>query len=65
MATLVVYYNPKRLDTFGPKAVLTQKMEVTYLGQKKSEKIEGSILSQKLAEDVRAHQIERIDIHLA
>jgi len=63
-STLVVYHNPKKLDTFGSKATSVKEIELTYYGQK-PKKVSGSIITNSDAQDVRAHQIERIDLHLA
>ena len=62
--TLVVYHNPKRLDTFGDRAVRPTAIEL----KRKDEsdiKFTGSRIPSLFAERVRQAHYDRIDINLA
>lgn len=62
--TLVIYHNPKRKDTFGPKAAKIK--EITLKPQDKPNVIlKTSYINSPLALDVRAGKIARIDILLS
>ncbi len=63
-ATMIVYHNPKRKDTFGPGAVKPLRHVLSYIGRKNKVTIEGPHLSGAVAEDVRSRKVERIDITL-
>ena len=59
-STLVVYHNPKRLNTFDDKASV-KKIFCTYAGGKKVEVV-GSILPEDHAQQVRSGLAKRIDV---
>ncbi|MBF0510931.1 MAG: hypothetical protein HQL13_01240 [Candidatus Omnitrophica bacterium] len=61
--TRVIYHNPKLGDTFGLKAVKPQKVVLTYPSSKVVE-IEGGILGEAQAKEVREGLIERVDVYL-
>jgi len=58
----VIYHNPKLKDTFGPHAVRTQKIVLTYPNRKTVETI-GGVLSELHALDVREGNVNRIDVY--
>ena len=62
--TLIVYHNAKRADTFGSRGVKPVKALVKYAGRKALVTVNGAILGQDLARDVRSGSVERIDITL-
>jgi hypothetical protein len=61
---LVVYHNPKRLDTFGAKAAKVKKIELTYIERQDSVTLETALIPHPYAEHVRSKKIERIDVYL-
>jgi len=61
--TLVIYYNPKRKDTFGKAAAKIRKIELVSCTGKCLE-IEGETIPPPLAQKVRAGEYSRIDIWL-
>jgi hypothetical protein len=61
---LVVYHNPRRLNTFGPNRAIAQKFELHYAGRSRPVAVTGSMLDDVYARDVRDHKVERIDVHL-
>lgn len=63
-STLVVYYNPKHRDTFGPKAASPVQMTLRYTGRKKPVEVDGGLLAGDAALDVRNGKVERIDVFL-
>ncbi len=60
--TLVVYHNPKRLDTFSSECRL-KKIEVEIEGKLHS--FAAVVKDEPLARAIRAQKADRIDIHLA
>lgn len=58
--TLVVYHNPKRLNTYGKSGVSVQEMRLVYT-DKRIVNIKGSVLSTAQAVDVRSLKVARID----
>ncbi|MBI3602130.1 MAG: cellobiose phosphorylase [Candidatus Omnitrophica bacterium] len=62
--TLVVYHNPLRQDTFGPKAAVASKMILTYPDKRPKLEQTGSVITGALAQDVRQGRLQRIDIIL-
>lgn len=63
-ASLVVYHNPKRGDTFGPCRVNIQGFRLRTAEGKVIE-LEGNIVPSPLAEEIRAGMIPRIDVFFA
>jgi len=63
-ATLVVYHNPKRLDTFGDKKAAIAKIILHYYGSKSPVTISSETIPSPHADDVRSGKVERIDIIL-
>jgi hypothetical protein len=61
--TLVVYHNPKRLDTFGSKAVTVQSMHAVYAGGEEAS-VDGSVVPDALARDIRDGKVARLDVEL-
>ncbi len=59
--TLIVYHNPKRHDTFGPRNAVIRRVILHYAG-KKTKEISGSVVPAPFAEDVRAGKVARIDM---
>lgn len=62
--TLVVYHNPKRMDTFSPKAKV-KKIDLLYSGQTKAINIKNNIIGAPHAEDVREGKVDRIDVYFS
>jgi hypothetical protein len=62
--TLVVYHNPRRLNTFGNSAAKITSMELQDDRVKKI-KINGDTFSDEHSYDIRGGKISRIDIHLS
>jgi hypothetical protein len=60
--TLVVYRNPRRLDTFGGRRASVRKITLESKGQKIE--FRGDTVPSPYAERVRQGQIRRIDIEL-
>jgi len=63
-ATLVVYHNPKRLDTFGKTKATIDKIILQYAQHKPPVTISSEIIFSPQAQDVRSGKVERIDIVL-
>ena len=61
--TLVVYHNPKRMDTFGKNRVWPKKIKLSDKKAKLAE-FEGGIIPDPWARRVRDEKISRIDIEL-
>jgi hypothetical protein len=59
-STLVVYHNPKRVNTFDSQ-IRAQRILCTYYNGKKKEFV-GDIISNPYAEDVRNGQIKQLDV---
>ncbi|HQL41795.1 MAG TPA: hypothetical protein PLO93_05850, partial [Candidatus Omnitrophota bacterium] len=59
-STLVVYHNPRKVNTFDSKAVI-KTIVCTNVAGKKTE-IKGSILGEDLAQKARAGMMKRMDI---
>lgn len=62
--TLVVYHNPKRIDTYGHNAASIRKIILENQAGKKTE-IDSNLISQDYSYDVRLGRFSRIDIHLS
>jgi hypothetical protein len=61
---LVVYHNPRRRDTFGPKACRMTEIVLTYRGKRDPVSLKTAVIPHPYARDVRDHKVERIDVHL-
>lgn len=57
-STLVTYLNPKRRDTYGPKAARVQAVHFKYEGR--DVRIEGGVIGSPYAEAVRAGKVQSI-----
>ena len=62
-STLVVYHNPDRRDTFGPKKATIDRFQLFY-PSKQPVTVSSSVLSAAYAQDVRDGKVHRIDIFL-
>jgi hypothetical protein len=62
--TLVVYHNPMRKDTFGPKPLKASKIILTYSDKGRKQELNASTIIGSVAEDIRQGKLERIDIIL-
>ena len=62
-ATLVIYHNPSRKNTFGKDAVRMDRMELIYRDQNKLVKISGDTIVGLPAHDVRDRKVKRIDAY--
>lgn len=63
-ATLVVYHNPKRSDTFGKKNSAVKRIEITFDNQDKPVILSGPIIPGAYAAQIREGKASRIDIFL-
>ncbi|HYH02449.1 MAG TPA: hypothetical protein VEC37_05070, partial [Bacillota bacterium] len=61
--TLVVYFNPKRRDTFGPDPTQIRRIELTFWDSHRLT-ITNKILTGEIAVAVRQGRVERIDLLL-
>ncbi|MCX5681015.1 MAG: hypothetical protein NT079_01825, partial [Candidatus Omnitrophica bacterium] len=61
-STLVVYHNPKRIDTFDPQATIKKITCVYYTGKKVE--IIGGMIPSPYAQEVREGAVKRIDAFL-
>jgi hypothetical protein len=61
--TLVVYHNPLRRDTFGPRAVTPQRYVLTDRDGAIKE-VAGATLDATHADAIRAGRIARMDVQL-
>ena len=59
-ATLVVYHNPSRKNTFDGLAI--KNISLKYLGNKKNVEIKDSVIPSSQAQDIRDGKVERIDV---
>lgn len=59
-STLVIYHNPKRLDTFDPKARIKKIVCTFYKGTKKE--ISGDVIFHPLAKDIRSGAVKQMDV---
>ena len=62
-STLVVYHNPRRKNTFGRNGASVGKIILHYPNRKHPVEL-SSAITGSYAEDVRNHDVERIDIFL-
>jgi len=62
--TLVVYHNPRRLNTYGKNSAQAKKIVLTYNSGRKSE-INSDVITVDYSYDVRCGRVSRIDIHLS
>ncbi|MFT5388214.1 MAG: hypothetical protein ACI9E5_001350 [Candidatus Omnitrophota bacterium] len=62
--TLVVYHNPKRINTYDKKARI-KKIELTYPNQKKPVVVKAAALVGIESRDVRDRKVDRIDVYYA
>ncbi len=62
-STLVVYHNPKRKDTFGPKKASIDNMILTY-PDKGQVVVQSSIIPSPYSNDIRDGKLARLDIFL-
>ena len=63
-STLVVYHNPNRKDTFGPKAAKISEIDLKYTGLHKLVQLTDGVIPSGYAQDIRENKVERIDIKL-
>jgi hypothetical protein len=63
-SVLVVYHNPKRRNTFGSDKTAIKEIHLNYADRKNPIVINATYLKGIYAEDVRSHQIGRIDVFL-
>ncbi len=61
--TLVVYHNPKCLDTFGHGRAAVKKITLTFLDKHRIE-FKGDTVPGSYAEKIRDEFVPRIDIEL-
>ncbi len=61
--TMVTYHNPKLKNTFGPQGVKAHKIVLTYPSRNKVE-IQGGILNESHALEVRNGLVKAIDVYL-
>ncbi|MDD5356377.1 MAG: hypothetical protein PHY56_07575, partial [Candidatus Omnitrophica bacterium] len=62
--TLVIYHNPRRLNTYGKGSAKAKKIVLTDNIGKKSE-INGDVITPGYSYDVRCGKVSRIDIYLS
>ena len=63
-SVLVVYHNPKRLDTFGNKAAKISEIHLEYADKKDSAIIKSASIGMPYAKDVRDKKVKRVDVFL-
>ena len=63
-STLVVYHNPKRSDTFGPKAVKIKEVHLTYSHPKSPIVISSEIIPTPYSQEIRDKKVNRVDVYL-
>jgi len=61
---LVVYHNPKRLDTFGPRKAEIRKIVLTFPNQRETITVSSTIIPHPFARQIRDQKVSRIDIFL-
>jgi len=61
--TLVTYFNPKRIATFGPRRAVVKRM-VFHDAQKKPVMVSGPVLDSTYARQLRDGIIKRLDVEL-
>ncbi|MGE0267752.1 MAG: hypothetical protein AB7S78_04770 [Candidatus Omnitrophota bacterium] len=64
-ATLVVYHNPKRIDTFGKKNSPIKKIEIIFIGQDQPVTLMSPVISGTHASLIREGKASRMDVHLS
>lgn len=62
--TWIIYHNPGRKNTYGPKALLPKRYRLRTLAGKETVH-EGTYLPDALARDLRSGELEKIEIDLA
>jgi len=62
---VVVYHNPKRLDTFGLRKAEIKRILLSYPDGRKPIGINGPSICAPYAQHIRAQDVHRIDIFLA
>jgi hypothetical protein len=62
-STLVVYHNPKRLDTFGDKGAKISEIVLKYVGLHKPVRLTEVVIPSQYAQDIRENKVEHIDIY--
>ncbi|HPD84948.1 MAG TPA: hypothetical protein PK790_05735 [Candidatus Omnitrophota bacterium] len=63
-STLVVYHNPKRLDTFGARKAVIERIVIHYPHQKEIT-ISAAVILSEHAENIRSNKASRMDVFLA
>ncbi len=63
-STLVVYHNPKRRDTFGSAGVKPSRITMVYADRRAPVVLNGAVIPNSYAQDVRDRKVLRIDITL-
>ncbi len=61
-STVVVYHNPKRQDTFGPKKPGVREIRLTYATDNRPEVLTSAVIPSPFAEDIRDRKVSRIDV---
>jgi hypothetical protein len=61
--TLVVYHNPKKKNTFGPKKAEIQEYQLHY-SESKTHTVQGNTISMPQALAIRDGEVVRIDVYL-
>jgi len=59
--TVVIYHNPDRKDTFGPKRARIKRIDLIY-NNDETHMIEGAVLREPFSYDVRNGRIKRVDV---
>ncbi len=62
-STMVVYHNPKRLDTFGERGAKIREIVLKYIGLHKPVHLKEAVIHSQHAQDIRENKIEQIDIY--
>jgi len=61
--TIVIYHNPKRLDTFGEVRGYIKKIQINYDGKKPAAIINDSVVPSPYAQEIRDRQVAQIDVY--
>lgn len=62
--TLVLYRNPGRKNTFGPKAAVIKEITISYFDSPKPVHLKEAVIPATYAQEVRDNKVEKIEIFL-
>jgi len=62
-STLVVYHNPRRVNTYGAQKPEVKEIHLTYTDRKNPVTLKTPYITSPHAQDIRAHKVARVDVY--